>query len=57
MIAARSPERKSRRGRNTFNHVRARCFLKDHEVGRRGFDHFRQRLFAPHSSESDVVTE
>ena len=57
MIPARGPERVAGSRSETFNHVRVRRFLKDHEVRRRGFNHLRQRLLTAHSAESNVVTE
>jgi len=57
MVPPRGPERKTCRRRQPFDYIRPRGFLKNYEIRRSGFYNFRKRLFAAHSTESDVVTE
>src|SRR6185369_14953750 len=57
VISSRGPERKLRRLRQTLNYRGIDRLLKYNEIGRRGNDRFRKRLFPAATTEADVVTQ
>src|SRR6185369_622946 len=57
VILSRGPNWKLRRLRDSLDHKRIRCFLKNDHIRRRGHNRFRQYLLATTSSKTNVVTE
>src|SRR5215213_9501409 len=57
VISSCSPERKLCRLRETLNHLRIDCLLKNNQVRRQRNDRFGKRLFPSATTKADVVTQ
>src|ERR1700694_4986547 len=57
MFASGGPERHLRTGSQSADEARIDCFLENDQVRGRGPNHFREFLFAPSSTETNVIAE
>src|SRR5712664_4067323 len=57
MFASGCPERHFRNGSQAADEARIDCFLEHDQVRGRGPNHLREFLFAPSSTETNVIAE